>query len=336
MIGGAEQVFIDILKLMQDRVDASVLLISHTEQKQLMRIKGLAEIYELKRKSKFSILAFIRTFFIIRRADLLHIHLRPTLRYINFVLLFSSSKKPIVFHDHHHVSKIGIINQILMFKLNTLDYYLSVNESVLIWANENWKFKYSGFLLNLPAMENIKIGINLQQLFEGKGFVCVGNIKKSKNQLFAVQLAKSLNEAVAFYGNNQDLVYYNQLSKEEDIKIIEGDNQPSKEFAKFKFGLCTSVSESGPLVILEYFVAGLPFLSYKTGGIADVLYKYVPQYFLENFEINDWIKRYETLNQNYQRIPAGLIERVLDIEFNRDVYANKLLEIYSKCLKSAS
>ena len=115
--------------------------------------------------------------------------------------------------------------------------------------------------------------------------------------------------------------------------VVEGDNKPSVHFDNFKFGLCTSISESGPLVILEYFVAGLPFLSYKTGGIADILYKYVPEYFLDSFEINDWIERHTQLSQNYQRIPKDLIELVLEKEFNRDIYANKLIEIYTKCLE---
>jgi glycosyltransferase involved in cell wall biosynthesis len=79
-------------------------------------------------------------------------------------------------------------------------------------------------------------------------------------------------------------------------------------------------------------VAGLPFLSHKTGGIAEILSKYVPEYFLENFDLEKWKERYNFLNENYQRIPRGLIEEVLEKEFNREVYAEKLLHIYRNCL----
>jgi glycosyltransferase involved in cell wall biosynthesis len=340
MIGGAEQVFIDILKLMQGRVEPFVLLISRTEPKQLQRIDGLANVFQLNRSSKFAITSLIKTYRIIKTVDLLHVHLRPTFRYINLVRLLTCSRKPVLFHDHHHISDIGFMHQLLMFNLFQIDYYLAVNQDVLLWARDNWKFKLSGFLLNLPPTDKTETGLNLNKSFESEldyqGFVCVGNIKRSKNQLFAAFLALKLNEVVVFYGNKQDTEYYNELINQNRIIVTEGENNPSVYFNKYKFGLCTSRSESGPLVILEYFVAGLPFLSYKTGGIADVLYKYVPEYFLETFELNEWIDRYEELNRNYKRIPIELIEMVLEKEFNKEEYANQLMNIYTKCLKSAS
>lgn len=231
---------------------------------------------------------------------------------------------------------ISLFNQLLMFRIVPLDYYLAVNEGVLSWARVNWKFKSSGFLLNLPTIDDTVLPANLNNISpkesDCNGFICVGNIKKAKNQIFALQLAHSLNERITFYGNNQDSEYFKHLMDSKAL-VVEGDNKPSVHFDNFKFGLCTSISESGPLVILEYFVAGLPFLSYKTGGIADILYKYVPEYFLDSFEINDWIERHTQLSQNYQRIPKDLIELVLEKEFNRDIYANKLIEIYTKCLE---
>jgi glycosyltransferase involved in cell wall biosynthesis len=340
MIGGAEQVFIDILKLMQGRVEPLVLLISQTEPQQLQRIDGLANVFQLNRSSKFAITSLIKTYRIIQTVDLLHVHLRPTFRYINLVRLLTCSRKPILFHDHHHISNIGFMHQLLMFNLFPIDYYLAVNQDVLLWARDNWKFKLSGFLLNFPPTDKTETLLNLNKSFESeldyRGFVCVGNIKKAKNQLFATLFAQELHETVVFYGNNQDIEYYNELINQNSIIVIEGENNPSVYFNNYKFGLCTSLSESGPLVILEYFVAGLPFLSHKTGGIADVLYKYVPQYFLDTFELNDWIDRYELLNRNYKRIPFELIEKVLEKEFNREEYAHKLIDIYTRCLSSAS
>ena len=340
MIGGAEQVFIDILKLMQGRVEPFVLLISRTEPQQLKRIVGLANVFQLNRSSKFAIISFIKTHQIVKSVDLLHVHLRPTLRYINLVRFLTLSRKPIIFHDHHHISSIGFINQLLMFNLFPIDYYLAVNEDVLLWARDNWKFKASGFLLNFPPTDKTETVLNLNKTFEREldyhGFVCVGNIKKAKNQLFATFFAQELHETVVFYGNNQDIEYYNELIIQNGIIVIEGENNPSVYFNNYKFGLCTSRSESGPLVILEYFVAGLPFLSYKTGGIADVLFRYVPEYFLDTFDLNDWMDRYKQLNSNYKRIPIELIEMVLEKEFNREEYANELMNIYKKCLKSDS
>jgi glycosyltransferase involved in cell wall biosynthesis len=193
------------------------------------------------------------------------------------------------------------------------------------------------FLQNLPR-RNQTINLNYQnsELFKCE-FVLVGNIKPIKNQIFAINLVEKNNKSsIEIIGKIQDRGYYDNLEKPSNVNFNLTEDNAFNKLNDFKFGLCTSISESGPLVILEYFVAGLPFLSYKTGGIADILNKYVPEYFIDSFEINDWIERYNQLSQNYQRIPKDLIEAVLEKEFNRDVYANKLMEIYTKCLERTS
>jgi hypothetical protein len=72
----------------------------------------------------------------------------------------------------------------------------------------------------------------------------------------------------------------------------------------------------------------VPILAFKTGEIGNILYNYVPQFFLDNFEIEDWSSRYEDLNKNYKRIPVELIEYVLYKEFNKSKYLQKLIHIY--------
>ena len=86
--------------------------------------------------------------------------------------------------------------------------------------------------------------------------------------------------------------------------------------------------------MLEYFISGLPFIAYKTGGISEILFKYVPEYFMEDFELDNWINRYELLAKNYKRIPEELIEKVLNTHFNSEIYAEKLMGIYKKCAKA--
>ena len=341
MIGGAEQVFIDILKLMNHRVEAKVLLISNSEPNQILRITGIAPYYELNRKYKFSIRSIIEMNRLMCSADILHVHLRPTLRYVNFVRFLTFNRTKLVYHDHHHIGQLSFIQEMLMYKIIKVDYYIAVSRDVLKWARNNWNFTTgSAHLLNLPQIKNdtvmegntsIKVE-GIQQL----EFVCVGNIKKSKNQLFAANFTLNVEQEILFYGNNQDNDYFDLVNQIKGVKLVSGEDNPVQYFGMFKFGLCTSFAESGPLVILEYFIAGLPFLSYRTGGIADVLYQYVPEYFMDTFEMQDWIERYEALNSNYKRIPQGLIDMVIEKEFNQDVYANSLLEIYNKCLKNDS
>lgn len=339
IIGGAEQVFTDIIELLHNEIVIDVMLITKTEQSQIQRLPKGIRILELNRKNKFSLISFLNCREILSKYDLAHIHLRHTYRYVSIVRKIFNLPLSLIFHDHYGKIEVDQNPPFVFYKWLKPYYYIGVSENLRNWAQTVWRIpkNRTAFLQNLPRFNHGKSIAFSDDVAYKCDLILVGNIKPVKNQSFAIEFCKAVSSSsLELVGRVQDQEYYEDIKHASNVHFNQNIDNPTLHLHKFKFGLCTSVSESGPLVILEYFVAGLPFLSYKTGGIADVLYKYVPQYFLENFEINDWIKRYETLNQNYQRIPAGLIERVLDIEFNRDVYANKLLEIYSKCLKSAS
>jgi glycosyltransferase involved in cell wall biosynthesis len=342
MVGGAEQVFIDILSLMQDRVEPYVLLISRSEPQQLKRLQGLAKVFELNRNSRLSITSLMRTYRIIKSVDLLHVHLRPTLRYINLVRLFSKAPKPLLFHDHYGITRLGLMDELLMFRLVKVDYYLAVNMNVMNWAKQKWQFKGIDFLTNIPSVSGLKnnvidVATNEKNLKNyDTHFVYVSNIKHTKNQKFALELSQKIGKNILFIGNNQDNAYFNELTLRCSHCIIENEENPVRYFDNCKFGIFTSPMETGPLVVLEYFVSGLPFIAFKTGGISDILFKYVPEYFMDDFVLENWIDRYKLLLKDYQRIPQELIDRVINTEFNSKLYAEKLMEIYKKCRKADS
>jgi len=335
MVGGAEQVFIDIVELLENTIDVEVLIITKTEKSQLQRIPSTVKIHELNRNHKFSLLALWKCKKILSNHDLVHIHLRHSYRYISLIRnLFNLSVK-LIFHDHYGKIQIDEKAPFAFYHFLRPDFYIGVSDSLSSWAQSVWRMpsNQTMFLQNLPR-RNQRVNLNCQnsELFKCE-FVLVGNIKPIKNQSFAINLVEKNNKSsIEIIGKIQDRSYYDNLEKPSNVNFNLTEDNAFSKLNDFKFGLCTSISESGPLVILEYFVAGLPFLSYKTGGIADILYKYVPEYFLDSFEISDWIERYNQLSQNYQRIPKDLIKLVLEREFNRDVYANKLMEIYTKCL----
>jgi glycosyltransferase involved in cell wall biosynthesis len=336
MIGGAEQVFLDIIELLENKIEIHVLIITKTEHSQLQRIPPRIKIFELNRSNKFSLLTIWECKNILGNYDLVHIHMRHTYRYISTIRKLFNLNAKLIFHDHYGKIQLDENPPFALYDFLRPDFYIGVSEGLSIWAQNVWGIprNRTTFLQNLPRA-NAGNMIN-SKLFHCE-FVIVGNIKPVKNQNFAIELVGKINNSsIEVIGKLQDKNYYDSLKKFSNVNFNLTEDNASNKLNEFKFGLCTSLSESGPLVILEYFVAGLPFLSYKTGGIADVLYKYVPEYFLDTFELNDWIDRYEHLNRNYKRIPFELIEKVLEKEFNREEYAHKLIDIYTRCLNSAS
>jgi glycosyltransferase involved in cell wall biosynthesis len=336
IIGGAEQVFLDIIELLKNKIEIHVLIITKTEHSQLQRIPPRVKIFELNRRNKFSLFTIWECKNILCNFDLVHVHMRHTYRYISIIRKLFNLNTKLMFHDHYGKIQIDQKPPFALYDFLRPDFYIGVSEGLSNWAQNVWGIPgYRTMCLqNLPRA-NASVSRETK-LFQCE-FVIVGNIKPVKNQSFGIALCEKINKSsIEIIGKIQDKNYFDSLKKLSNVSFNLTEDKASNKLNEFKFGLCTSLSESGPLVILEYFVAGLPFLSYKTGGIADVLYKYVPEYFLDTFELNDWIDRYEQLNRNYKRIPFELIEKVLEKEFNREEYAHKSIDIYTRCLSSAS
>ncbi len=338
IVGGAEQVFIDNIYLLQRKVSFDVLLITKTDSIQKERIPNFVKVIELNRKHKFSMAKMWECRNVLRTYKVAHIHLRHTYRYIYLIKKIFKLNLFVILHDHHGKIDIDQRPPFVCYQYFKPDFYIGVCSKLTVWANTVWKVPLEKTLClhNLPNISKsvyIKKSANHEQF----GIVMVGNIKPVKNQSFAVCFGKKINCInLELIGKVQDAYYFDNLERFDGLIFNTTTDDVLPLLDKYKFGLCTSFSESGPLVILEYFIAGLPFLSYRTGGIADVLYQYVPEYFMDTFEMQDWIERYEALNSNYKRIPQELIDRVIEKEFNQDVYANSLLEIYNKCLKNDS
>lgn len=329
IIGGAEKVCEDLIVLLKNRIDLQVLLISPTEVDQFKRIEKDIHVYQLNRICKISIIKAIRCYRILRDFDVLHVHMRHTFRYISLINKIFGLKKYIILHDHYGSIHLNQGLPFLFSKYFKPDFYIGVSNELTYWAQKTWLIPGSKCktLTNLPSLKLVRQNIYASN----DNFVIVGNFKRVKNQIFALELSENLNIKIDLIGQIQDENYFEDVVNvyPEGSNYIHNINNVSEILERYKFGLCCSLSESGPLVILEYFVNGLPFLAYKTGGISDILYKYVPQYFLDTFDLQDWIVRYNELNNNYSRISNEIIEEVLFKEFNRDGYFNKLLSIYS-------
>jgi glycosyltransferase involved in cell wall biosynthesis len=161
--------------------------------------------------------------------------------------------------------------------------------------------------------------------------VIVGNIKPIKNQLFALEIAKAVNSHLTIIGKNQDEIYAKKIKEtlsQTSSTWLENENDVSRLLGKFRLGIYCSLSESGPLVILEYLLCGLPFVAYKSGGIAEVICRYFPEFFLDNFDVNEWTERINYIVNTGGQIDSEKVGMMLQNEFNPVTYRNRLLALY--------
>ena len=339
-IGGAEQVFVDIVDLCNHKIDFDVLLITNTAKIEYS-IPSNINVIRLNRQNKFSLNSLFRINKILRNYSVAHIHMRHTYRYLSMVKKVFLLKTKYIFHDH-----LGInIDKNLPFKFalwNKPDYYIGVSNESCIWANEVWKIDRSriNIFSNLPKQSFIHLfenGLaknwNSKTISEVKA-VCVGNLKKGKNQLFAIELSKQLNLKLSLIGNNQENTYYNKIlksiSSSQQIDIIENCNKTEDILGNYDFAIMVSENESGPLVLMEYLLAGIPFLAYKTGGTSEILVKHFPEFFVDNLEFNDWVERLNSFINEKPVVDRKKVTLILNEHFNREIYFKRLLKIYNE------
>jgi glycosyltransferase involved in cell wall biosynthesis len=328
-IGGAEKVFVDIANLANYKIEFDVFLVTDFEG-DTFKLPENIRIIELHRKNKYSLFKIFQVKNILSEYEIIHIHMRHTFHYLSIIKFLFGLKNKYILHDHYGKINLDKKPPFLMYKLFKPNFYIGVCSELSKWAVEVWKIKAENVFCfqNLPNMDFFKKFQNLKQVKNGK-LIMVGNIKSIKNQLFALNLANSINMKIDFVGRNQDDEYYNLIKENlEDNKILEDCSNVSSILGKYTMGIFTSKSESGPLVILEYLLCGLPFIAYNTGGISDILSKYFPDFFIDSFEEKLWIQKISDFRLNPPVIDREMVLNIINTEFNREEYLNGLLRIY--------
>ena len=330
-IGGAERVFVDIIDLCNYQINFDVLLISDFEG-DTYKLPENIQINNLHRKNKYSLVKMFQLGEILRKYENTHIHMRHTFHYLAIIKFIFRLKNKFILHDHYGKINIDKKPPFLLYKLFKPNFYIGVCSELSEWAINVWQLKVENvfFFQNLPNIDFLINREMTKNVRNGK-LVMVGNIKSLKNQLFALKVANTINIKIDFIGRNQDEVYYNLMKDNlgENI-IIENCSNVNKVLHKYSLGIFTSKSESGPLAILEYLLSGIPFVAYKTGGISDILCKYFPDFFVDSFNEALWINKISEFLVSPPVIDNAKVLDILNKEFNRDEYLNRLISIYEK------
>lgn len=324
--GGAERVFVDLVNLLfeSNKVEVSVLTFNADGNLYSLINKKIVKV-SFQRDNKFNIQTAYKLSKILKDYDLIHIHMRQVYRYVKVVSLIFGIKTKLILHDHY--GSISEDKTVPKF-FNTIlkpKYYIGVSEELIQWAREKVKIKNVYKLSNIIIKEN-----DLPISGKKEGIVIVGNIKPIKNQLFAIQFAALLKKKLTIIGEIHDLLYFDILMKEirtlnyeSKVHFLNGVHHIQRLLPNFEFGLMTSKSESGPLVLIEYLAQDLPFLAYETGDVSQSLKEILPNFFVNNFDIKEWEHRII----DHQIENRNLVEVYLD-NYSPNKYINECIKIY--------
>jgi glycosyltransferase involved in cell wall biosynthesis len=325
-VGGGERVFVDMCNILKENDENIEVLFLFTPGKLHNELNNEICFNSLDRKSKWSFSKMYECSLYLKQNDVIHCHFRHVYKYIALICFVFRIKSKIILHDHYGSIDVNKKIPFLFKGFLKPKLYIGVSNSLCEWAFEFLKInKNEVFLLQNIILKTT----NVEKMLKQKDLILVSNIKPIKNNQFAIDIVKKSKFSLMIVGRNQDDEYFNELVNKKSNLNVEINQKIQKTqpiFSNFKLGLHTSVSESGPLVLIEYLAQGLPFLAYETGEVAKVLKPYFPEYFIDNFDVDKWIERIEMLIETPKN--SQFMDEVFEKHFSKKQYYQKLKDIY--------
>lgn len=323
--GGAERLFVNLTGLLAERnADTGVLLFTAggALDKELNRS---LKIHVLNRGNKFNPLTLYKAHAICNGYSIVHTHLRHVYAYIRLAQLLFGGKYKLLLHDHAAVTTDIPVRLKGILKPR---YYIGVNKEQTTWAENIIGIdKQNVFLLENTAIPKVR---QYTTSANDKKAMIVANIRQVKNIEFAIELCRHMGWQLDIYGNIIEQDYYHKLvalaGNDGSIRIINDTTDFSLLYQQYNLAIHCSPKETGPLVLIEYLAAGLPFIAYKTGSASETVAVELPQLFMQNFEPSQWEQRIREIIAD-----TGLPDKMRALykkKFNPEDYINRCLKIY--------
>jgi len=334
--GGAEKVLVYIANLLyKNSIDVSVVLLLG-EAALDKQLHPNIPVHYLHRTSRFSFKAFRKLKEIVQNVDIVHVHSRYNLRYyMTAKFLVGISKPKIFFHEHVPSYAIDKFTKFLFSKVNA---YVAVQDDMRKWAVEKGMVKNSNafYLANTVVAPTVKKEVNSNS----HKIIMVGNYRPQKNQLFAVSVLAKLPEeyTIDIYGMIDDKLYYERLQNhiqtlqlEHRVNLVKGVSNIYEKISEYGLALHTSLAETGPLVLVEYLYAQIPFITYETGDVVSVIKNQLPNFIVPTFDEQDWLNAIEKMQQinNFEETKS-LMTTIINQHFSEEAYYTQLLNIYQQ------
>jgi len=79
----------------------------------------------------------------------------------------------------------------------------------------------------------------------------------------------------------------------------------------------------------------LPFITYKTGEVADQIAKELPEFIMQTFDADEWSLRINSLLQKDRHLLQQELENIFEKHYSPETYYKQCISIYMKGLGKA-
>lgn len=231
-----------------------------------------------------------------------------------------------------------------------IDYFIGVSSAPCVWANEylNLPDKKITLIQNAINPDPYKKAtpIDLTAILDkrpSKVGVVIANVRPVKDliTLFqALSFTKNKNNiSLLIAGSTGDKAYFkectnelNRLGLQDQVKFLGVRTDLPRLLASVDFGVLSSESETGPVALLEYIAAGLPFVVTRVGQIGEEVSRAgIPETVpIKNPKVMaKAIDRIFDLPPNEKLDRAETSNKLFDEMFNIKHYSHHWYDIYS-------
>jgi glycosyltransferase involved in cell wall biosynthesis len=341
-VGGAERVLVILANIFAQNGHQVSVIQTVSAGKLSAQLHPSVNQICLHRKWKWNPLTMLRLSREIRKNDLVHVHSFYNLSYVFLSMKLCLIDRKIFYHEHYGDiqvdQSVSFAERLILPKV----YFIAVSKLICDWAINNVRLQAKNvFLLPNIIVQNKTIFNNKAGNDTKGSFLVVSNIRQSKNIQFSIDVLRELRNRgfdvqLTIIGQIVDEHYYLMLQQKMNdcglsnyISFINNMISIQEQLYKYDLALHVAVSESGPLVLIEYLAQSLPFLTYKTGEVVAQIINDLPELIISSFDVNEWIEKIEEIFQQDSNKLRKKLNTTFDKYFSEEKYYKQCLAIYN-------
>jgi glycosyltransferase involved in cell wall biosynthesis len=287
--GGAERMAVEIANATEQTRFRVGLCVTRSNTTLACELHPDIPLYVLDRSARFDWKGFCKFRQVVNQqaVDLFHVHGRSTMAFLALCKSIHLVDQPVLFHDHFSIEiNDSVPPWFRWWGSKYVAQYVGVYDKLAHWAQragiDASRIHIIGNALNLSRIFNAEpldirqeCGIPIDTMLG----VCIGSIRPQKGLELLFRALRELHCDIPFVilviGGVGDQNYYQkclreleQLGRLDQVRLLgsRGDI-PNILRGGVDFAVISSLSESGPLVLIEYMAAGLPFVATHVGNI---------------------------------------------------------------------
>lgn len=283
-IGGAERMVVDIANGLAARGWRVHLVATRSSGPLADELDDRVSLHRLNRRSRFDLGGVRRFRALIRRhrPAVVHAHGWSTLQFTTVALVAVRRAPALVFHDHRSrgLAPLGWTYRASVWP--SVRAYLAVDESQLSRLPRARRHPLRMLVPNGSVLDRFD---RKQTYTVGttRRLVMVANLRLEKAhpvlfEALALLASRGLRVHTDLLGATDDDAYLStclerleELGLRESVRIAGASDTIGSALAGYDLGVLTSTSESGPVALIEYLAAGLPFVVTDVGNVPQSL-----------------------------------------------------------------